>query len=292
MRTKAHRRYVSLMTVAAFWLLPAGRATATEPGVADCLAASDASLKSSHEHKLRAERAQLLACAAPTCPALVRKECGSRMDEVSAQIPTVVFEVRDATGRELSAVTITMDDGPLADHLDGTALMLDPGVHSFSFVADGQPSFSEDIVLHEGEKDRHIRVTLGSLLPSAPLPTGQTVTPVATPPERGHGQRVLGVVAGSVGLAGLIVGSALGGAALSSWNSARGACPSHTGCSASALGKGSDAFTFSSASTASFVAGGVLVAAGLALYFSAPRTARPVVGLRLAPGGVSLAAWF
>jgi len=55
-------------------------ALAADPTTADCLAASDASLKAGNEHKVRAERAQLLVYAATTCPADIRKECsrGSR----------------------------------------------------------------------------------------------------------------------------------------------------------------------------------------------------------------------
>jgi hypothetical protein len=54
-------------------------ARAADPTTADCLAASESALKSGNEHKLRAERSQLLVCAAASCPADLRKECASRV---------------------------------------------------------------------------------------------------------------------------------------------------------------------------------------------------------------------
>jgi hypothetical protein len=84
-------------------------AWALDPATADCLAASDASLKSGNEHRLRAERAQLLVCSSGTCPADIRNECIRRETAVNAAIPTIVFEVKDSAGNDLSAVRVTMD---------------------------------------------------------------------------------------------------------------------------------------------------------------------------------------
>ena len=121
---------VSIATMATSWLLAEGVAHAADPTKAECLAASSASLQSAADHKLRLERSQLFVCASTTCPAVVRKECLSRIDEVSAQIPTIVFEVKDGGGNELSAVKVTMDGEVVAEHLDGSALPLDPGNHN------------------------------------------------------------------------------------------------------------------------------------------------------------------
>src|SRR5438105_11962894 len=98
-----------LFTAAAAALLCGATARADDPTTADCLGASEASLKLGNEHKLRAERAQLLVCATATCPADIRKECLARVDEVNAQIPTVVFSAKDPSGADLSAVKVTMD---------------------------------------------------------------------------------------------------------------------------------------------------------------------------------------
>src|SRR5579864_7175162 len=79
-------------------------ARAADPTVAECLSASNTSLKLRSEHKLRQVRDRLLVCVAETCPAEVRQECSRRMDQLTASIPTIVFAVKDGAGRELSAV--------------------------------------------------------------------------------------------------------------------------------------------------------------------------------------------
>src|SRR5882724_84046 len=115
----------------------AQRARAADPTTADCIAANDGSISSRNDHNLRAARAQLLVCAASACPADVRTECTRRVAEVNAAMPTVVFAAKDQTGKDLAAVKVTMDGEPLADRLDGTALSVDPGEHSFVFDAEG-----------------------------------------------------------------------------------------------------------------------------------------------------------
>ena len=118
---------------AAALLAPAGRATAADPTTADCLAANDKSISLRNEHKLLGARTQSLVCAASSCPAEIRKECERRIDLVNASMPTVVFEAKDGSGNDLSAVTVKMDGALLAERLEGTAMPLDPGAHTFTF---------------------------------------------------------------------------------------------------------------------------------------------------------------
>src|SRR5580658_2513987 len=155
-------------------------AHAADPTTADCLAASEAALKSGNDHKLRAERSQLLVCAAPSCPTDIRKECGGRIDELNAQIPTIIFQAKDATGKDLSAVKITVDGEVLAERLEGTSLSIDPGNHTFVFETASQPVVQEQLFVTEGEKDRHERIVFGaaSAGPSAPVPA-----PLPSPPD-------------------------------------------------------------------------------------------------------------
>jgi hypothetical protein len=184
-------------SVSLIGILAASSAQA-EPTVRDCLLATETSISLRADHKLRAARAQLVICSAPTCPAEVREECGHRLDEVNAALPTVVFTAKTAAGEELSRVKVTMDGEVVTDHLDGTALSLDPGSHPFTFESAGAPALSETMILHEGEKNRRELVVLGVL---APVAVAATIAPtatrdppaapttVATPPstERGRG---------------------------------------------------------------------------------------------------------
>jgi hypothetical protein len=223
------------------------------------------------------------------------------MDQLTASIPTIVFAVKDGAGRELSAVKVTMDGEVVADHLDGSSLTLDPGSHQFTFETAGQPPLTETLIVHEGEKDRRESLTVGS--PSAPAvpPTAATPTAApssfsatATPPDDSrHARRVLGVVVGSVGLVGLAVGSVFGGLDFSSWGNANRECPDHKGCSSQATSDRSNALVFGNVSTVSFIAGGVLLAGGLSLYFTAPNDqVSPSVGIQVAPGRLDLTGSF
>lgn len=307
---------VSIATMATSWLLAEGVAHAADPTKAECLAASSASLQSAADHKLRLERSQLFVCASTTCPAVVRKECLSRIDEVSAQIPTIVFEVKDGGGNELSAVKVTMDGEVVAEHLDGSALPLDPGNHKLTFEAAGQPTTTQQILLHEGDKNRHVGVTLASstaqpapapvaIVPvtppmasippsAAPAPASPALDSTSTSPSdgKGHGRRVLGVVVGSVGVAGVVVGGVFGGLGFSSWSSASSACPTNNHCSTTAANDRTSAVTYATVSDVGFIAGGILVAAGVTLYLTAPKDKAPTAGLQITPGGFSVAGRF
>jgi hypothetical protein len=140
---KHARRFACLYAAAAAWIagtLPARPARAADPTTADCLSASETSLALRNQHQLRAARAQLLVCAHASCPADVRKECTRRVSDINAAMPTVVFEAKDTSGNDISAVKVSIDGQPLVERLEGTALSIDPGEHSFTFEAPGQPT--------------------------------------------------------------------------------------------------------------------------------------------------------
>jgi hypothetical protein len=273
----------SAIPLVAFGLtLVAPPSRAADPTMADCLSASESSIKLRKDHHLRDARQQLLVCAALTCPVEVRSECERRVVAVNASIPTLVFEAKDAAGNDLSAVTVTMDGLPLADRLEGTAISLDPGMHSFHFESVGHVSVDKSFVLHEGEKDRRERIVFvatagGSVATAArtdvqPTPKGDGTSPAAA--DRGTSSiswgplKTVGVVAGGVGIVGLGIGTAFGLIAASDKSKAN--CDSNGYCSAGSL---SDAHSHANVSTAGFVAGGVLLAAGVALVIFGPRGA-------------------
>jgi hypothetical protein len=256
------------------------------------MTASNDSVKLRSEHKLRQARAQLLVCVAAGCPAEVREECSRRMDRLTAAIPTIVFEAKDGSGRELSAVKISMDGEVIAQKLDGTALSLDPGSHALTFEVEGQPVVNQTIIFHEGDKDRRVPVIIGPVPVTvlAPAPTN-----VAAPPQPdagGSGRKLIGLVVGGVGVAGLAAGGIFGGLGFSSWSSATKACPSHNNCSASAVNDRSNAVTFSTVSDVGLIAGGALLAAGVTLFLTAPRSPPASVGVQFVPGGIRVGGEF
>jgi hypothetical protein len=271
------------------------RAVAADPTTADCLAASDASLKFGNEHKLRAERTQLLVCAAATCPADVRKECLRRVDEVNAAIPTIIFEARDAAGNDLSAVTLTMDGQLLSERLEGTPLSIDPGEHTFVFETAGQEPITRHLVVRESQKERREPVVFGAVAakvsPPAPM-VGAGVQPSsdATPPTPSLGtQKVVALVAAGVGVVGLGLGVTFGLIAISKKDEAEKACPA-TCASQDGVDKWSSAKSTGTLSTALFVVGGVGAVGADVLWTTAkpPAAGSIAAQLGITPGSVQL----
>jgi hypothetical protein len=132
---------------------------------AECIAANTAAQDLRRDGKLSAAREQLRKCVDPSCPGMVLDDCSRRLDELDKMQPTVVFEVKDAAGHDLSAVKVTVDGKSLVDKLDGSDLPVDPGEHVFTFTIDGQAPVSRTLVLSAGEKARREQVVIGG--PSA-----------------------------------------------------------------------------------------------------------------------------
>jgi hypothetical protein len=185
-------------------------ALAADPTTADCLSANDNAIALRRDHKLRAARAQLLVCSAASCPADVRTECIRRVAEINIAMPTIVFEAKDAAGNDIGAVKVAMDGQPLAERLEGTAISLDPGEHSFAFESAGQRVIQRQFVIREGEKERRERITFGpdsarqspEVAPASgsPPPGPRDEAP---PPSGDSTKRTVGFVVGGLGVGAL-----------------------------------------------------------------------------------------
>jgi hypothetical protein len=256
-------------------------ATAADPTTADCLTASNASIRLRKDHHLRDAREQLLVCATMTCPAEVRDECERRLVAVNAAIPTIVFVAKDAAGNDLSSVTVRMDGKPLLDSLDGTPSSLDPGAHSFAFETAGQAPVIKAFVVQEGEKDRRERIVFGAAVATDAPPVSVTAnasTGMSTP-------RVLGLLSGGVGLAAIGVGAAFAVLANAANTSQQTDCASPTNCQ-NYTQAASDHATFTtdtSVEVAGFVAGGALLIAGVVLFVVGGKADPAKTGLVLLP---------
>ena len=202
----------------------------------------------------------------------MRGDCTKRLDELEAIQPSVIFEAKDGSGHDLGAVTVTMDGHPFVDKLDGTALDVDPGGHEFTFTTPDQPSVTEKLIIKEGEKRRRERVIIGPLPPPPPQPV-----PVQ-PASGGLGtQSVLGIVAGGVGVTGVVVGSVFGLLTASAISAQKSDCPGNGSCPsfAQAASEHSSGSTDGTISTVAFIAGGALIAGGAVLFFTGRRQGEP-----------------
>jgi hypothetical protein len=277
---------LALGIVLASFALPEQLAFAIDPTTADCIEASDASLRLRKEHKLRSARAQLLVCAAASCPEDIRNECVRRVADINSGMPTIVFEVKDGTGRDLGGVRVSMDGQVLSERFEGSALSIDPGEHTFLFEVAGQPSVQKQFVIREGEKDRRERIVIGPIEPAA-------VPAASTGQEQEHGlgtQKILAIVAAGVGVVGVGVGTVFGVQAISKHNDAAQACPNLCADQAG-VAMWSDAQSAGNLSTAGFVVGAVGLVGAAILWLTA-KSPHGGGQMGLGPGGLELrGAW-
>ena len=274
-----------------------------------CIDANGKGQELRRDGKLSAAREQFRSCADASCPSILRDDCTRRLDELDRAQPAIVFDAKDGAGRDVVHVKVTVDDHPLADKLDGTPLQVNPGEHVFVFTVADQPPVTQTFVLKEGDKERRERIVLGQavLAGAAPSP-GQSASSAAPQPgseTSGGGmgtQKILGLVAGGLGVAGVAVGSIFGAMTLSQVSQQQTDCASTTKCSnpSQAASDHSNATMDRTISIVGFVAGGVLLAGGAALFFTArstseaPPAARLLVVTSVGPGGggISLSGRF
>jgi hypothetical protein len=137
-------------------------ASANAQDVNTCVASSEKALSLKKSGKLIDARKELATCAADACPTNVKAECKKRIAEISAMIPGVVFDVKDASGNSVTRVKVSIDGVQLVDHLDGMAVPVDPGPHKFTFEVAGQASIEKTFLIAEGDKAHRETITLGA----------------------------------------------------------------------------------------------------------------------------------
>lgn len=143
-------------------------ATSAAADVQACVTAAEKGQRARSVGKLREAHGHFVVCAAETCPALVRRDCSDWNSELTASIPTVVFGAHDNLGRDLFDVSVTMDGESIIQKLDGKAVMVDPGKHTFRFEAPGRAPVVEATLIKEGERARVISATFETTEPARP----------------------------------------------------------------------------------------------------------------------------
>jgi hypothetical protein len=299
-------------------LLLAPRIASATPTKDQCIDADTQAQSLRRSGKLLGARDALRVCVDQGCPKLVSEDCTKRLDDLESAIPSITFAAKDGAGRDLSAVAVTIDQKPFADHLDGTTIDLDPGQHTFFFKAPDLPGTTVTLLIQSGDRGRRETITLGSL-PSTPAgaPPAQ-VQPAAVPgaaaaaqPASAEAQpssagtvaeasagpsstrKTLAWVGIGVGAAGLVVGGIAAGLASGKKSSIDGDpnCQgNHCAPSESDLVNSYDQLR--TVSSIGFIAGGVLAATGVTLLLTAPRQSQVGAGLWLGIGSAGIAGKF
>lgn len=149
----------------------------------ECLAASDRGQNERDEGKYRAARKDFIVCAREACPAVVVQTCSKWLGELDTTAPTVVFEVKDERGNDLTDVAITLDGSPLAAAIDGRAIEMDAGSHVLRFEREGSVPVEQNVIFRTGERSRIVSATLKSLSPPLqPTEAPAVVEPASASP--------------------------------------------------------------------------------------------------------------
>jgi hypothetical protein len=264
-----------------------------------CLDAANQGQTLRDGHKMILAREQFRLCAQATCPAVVRKDCASWLDQLDLVQPTVVFDATDSSGNDVSAATVKVDGRVLTSRLDGTALAVDPGEHTFTFEAPGQPTVTRTLVLKEGESMRRVPVLIGAAAERAPVappmpaagtsPLAPTPSPAPPHPTGLATRQTIGLVVGAAGVAGLAAGGIFGVLAVSAKNDYQRQCGSNIDvpagfCNSQGVNGHDDAATKATLSTAFFIGGAVAAGLGTVLFLLPTKDSAAQAGL--APGSI------
>lgn len=210
-------------------------------------------------------------------------------EHIKALEPKLV-RVRVTVAQKVDGLEVKRDGTLVGEAQWGTALPVDPGDHLFEASAPKKEKWSETFPVRGDGQTVDVRIPP---LADAPLtavipPSTRQKKEEATPPPKkrdvtdddsdGSSQRLWGGVVAGVGVVGVAVGSVFGLSARSQWNEAVDLCRSDPCSNKEGIQAGKDAASAADASTVFFVVGGVALAAGAVLWFTAPSAKSPSNG--------------
>jgi hypothetical protein len=208
-------------------------------------------------------------------------------------------------GSDVAGLEVTRDGAAVGKTVWGTPVPVDPGVHTVTAHAPAHATWQGRVTIDPGRLVAVI--TVPPLEPeraaeprAAPVATAVTPPSTGLPPaprdaapevaatqqgSSGDGQRAAGLVTAGVGVVSVGVGIALGFLAKSHLDDSNSSnhCMPDNRCDTYGTEARHQALDTATASTAVFIAGGVLLVGGLVLYFTAPgpRSSMPPRGTGL-----------
>lgn len=165
-------------------------------------------------------------------------------------------------------VEVKLDGNALDAGALGTAIPVDPGKHTIEAKAKGKKPFNTTIDV--AEKFRFPSVEIPTLEVDPDADKGTVVTP--PPPETtkdGSTQRYIGIGLMGGGVIGVVIGTIFGLKTSSKWSEAKTHCTG-VDCDRTGVTLAAEAKNAGTTSTIAFIAGGVFLAGGAAVFFTAP----------------------
>jgi hypothetical protein len=251
---------------------------------AECAEAFEQSQRLRNSFRYVAATAKALRCANPECGAVLSEECGKLYSELEAATPSIVLGARNEDGEELRSVAVSIDGEARRLPLDGTPLLLDPGNHEFTFIADGFEPLRQTVMILAGERFRPVIGELESkhVPPDTEAPKARQET---GPRGERAGPPLASYVLGGIGVVGFagFVGFRMAGA--NEYDSlARDCQPT---CAQESVDAARQKYVFSYVGLA---IGGAASIAAVTLYLASPSKRSPAsatLQLRQLPSGMA-----
>ncbi len=171
MVTGSSRGIIALAVLASVAHVGAARADDKQT----CSAAYEQAQSLRKEGKLSAAREQSLTCSREVCPEFIRVDCASWMTEIEKSQPSLVLQVRDGAGQDVTEAIVRLDEQLWTNTIDGKARVVDPGRHTIRVEVAGQLAVEATVVANEGEKNKPVVVTIGAASSGAPPPGGPRI---------------------------------------------------------------------------------------------------------------------
>jgi len=208
------------------------------------------------------------------------------------RISKLAINLKPGTG-DAAGMKITRDGVVVSAAELAVAIPVDPGKHIIEVTAPGKEPWSLTIEIGEGSSVKQVEIpALADASSGQPAAGGGAAAPAAESSD-GSGQRIAGIVVGSVGVVGIGLGAFFGIQASSSWSDAKKECTAYPyGCTAKGDSLQEDASSQATISTIAFIAGGVALAGGAVLYFTAGSSKQETVSLGVGPGNVTIKGTF
>lgn len=227
------------------------------------------------------------------------KEARARAATIRRSVSELVIDV-PAEAKATSGLEITRDGEPVGAAQWGSAIPADAGEHRIAASAPGREPWQSVVVVKDPAGKFTVTVpALVAVSAGAPVEANQAAPPPASdqpaPPSPSGGglgtQRTVALVAGGVGVVGVVVGSIFGLKSKSHHDEAEKYCDGSQCTDPRGVSEGESAHSAGNVSTIFMIVGGVGLAAGATLWFTAPK-APTTAALTVAPGSVHLRGSF
>jgi hypothetical protein len=127
-------------------------AAAQPPAGGECSRAAHEASRLRKANRLVDARAELQRCAQSDCAPNVRRDCERKLRELEATMPSITVSARDEAGRGIGDATVSVDERPVANGLDGKPIFVDPGSHVVAVTPKNGATMRRTILVREKDK--------------------------------------------------------------------------------------------------------------------------------------------